>query len=1102
AARIERKARLNYGVAETGEPVDHRQVIEKAMAEGKPVPATVLATYPDLKPAAVDAEKPAEMPKVENEGNIDGKNKWSIAPYRYAKNSVVLRTDSNDIFKTRIVRVAEALGGRYVGRAKGYVMTEKRAREAVRLTEEGWDANAISNRLIAPKSREEDVNLSFIQVPDGGLEFGEITNAIGKHIRRQAGKIMLREGNAAWGRKHIDERHGRDMLALGYAGVPDFVADIGSNFDAIYQGEGSTLILVKMDKPHGKMNVILELEKHSDGDIEFYDVKNATPIRADQFKNKSPIWTKEKPLVGFVGPNETSADADSLIPKDSSGNVSVANQPAEGKPAAVNAKKEAKSTTEPKRKIEDAGETLVWNKKNPWLRNGVTWDAIKAQNETLRAALVKKEKVWPRPKWEDFLSDLPENMQKSVTLAARTIKDVYDALPTAPSDKSDAGLQAYIDAVSKVRDASEAFLKDEKAVVDFLAAVVDSNKSRMAGMQGQQINIASLFKDEYRNASRPVFSAIFPKTHAANRIQDAERPLMRIIGNKAVAAMQVDTDQIIKAMKDIENGWPASREAWERQGYQIIGGDGISVDYTASTRYRTNEPYVSILFSSGKRRIANHIVDGATSQDDPGVQSFVKEFIGKTAGKSLLLDKRNDIVSIHDTADSAKEAAREATRRTGGNGPKETGTTVDEAVREGVERRTGDVTEDQTKEAFGFRGVNFGKYVKQDQRQAHLNAAYDALYDLADTLGVPPRALGLNGMLGLAIGAQGSGMALAHFVPGQNEINITRDKGAGSLAHEWGHALDHYFATQAGLARDGDPFLSEHAERSSTIQRYAMEDGRRVVKTEPRFSDGIRPEIVAAFAEISRSMNKIEVSREEHAANQSAYVEIVQADLNRIVNRLGLTEKAASAGVSDMLAKIRNGDIGKYVVFDEKSRKRQKPAGGENIKALGDVTGLSVADMLALHDAAVSLRYAKDQKAASNTHLPQKTTDYRRASRTADKEKGGKQYWATNLEMFARAFESFVFDRVKTGGARNDYLVRAGKDVGELYPQGVEREAINAAFKTLVDAIETKETDKGVALYSKASNKSWYYSQLAKAIEQSPDRVFTTGTQVKLWLAG
>lgn len=741
-----------------------------------------------------------------------------------------------------------------------------------------------------------------------------------------------------------------------------------------------------------------------------------------------------------------------------------------GKPAAVDAKKEEKSPTEPKRKIEDAGETLVWNKKNPWLRNGVTWDAVKAQNETLRAALVKKEKVWPRPKWEDFLADLPENMQKAVTLAARLVKDVYDALPTAPSDKSDAGLQAYIEAVTKVRDASEAFLKDEKAVVSFLAAIVDRAKPMLTAERGRPVSLSALSREDLRNAARPIFAAVFPKTQAANRIQDEERQLSRIIGNKAMGAMQVDNDQAVRAMKDIENGWPASREAWERQGYQVIGGDGISVDYIASTRYSTNEPYVSILFRTGKRRIAHHIVDGATSQDDPRVQSFANEFIGKMAGKSLLLDKGDNIVSIHDTEKDAKEAARELVRRSGGKSFKETGTSVDDAVREGVERRTGDVTEDQTKEAFGFRGVNFGNYVKQDQRQAHLNAAYDALYDLADTLGVPPKALGLNGMLGLAIGAQGSGMALAHFVPGQNEINITRDKGAGSLAHEWGHALDHYFATQAGLARDGHPFLSEHAERSSTIQRYVMEDGRRVIKTEPRFSDGIRPEIVAAFAEISRRMNKIEVSREEHAANQSAYIETVQADLNRIVNRLGLTEKAASAGVSDVLDKVRSGDVGEYVVFDDKSRKRLKPSGGENIKALGDATGLSVADMLSLHDAAVSLKYAKDQKAASNTHLPQKTTDYRRASRAEDKKKGGKTYWSTNLEMFARAFESFVFDRVKAGGARNDYLVRAGKDVGELYPHGVEREAINAAFKTLVDTIETKEDDKGVALYSKSGN--------------------------------
>lgn len=163
----------------------------------------------------------------------------------------------------------------------------------------------------------------FIESPAGSLEFGEITNEIGREIRRQSGFIRLREGDAAWGRAHIEARHGRDILSLGYSGVAEFVADVAGNFDAIYEGDGKTLILAKLDKPFGKMNVVLELQKNTQGDIEFYDVKNATPIRADQFKNKTPIWAKEKPLGDTVGPNGSSADADPLIPRGSSGNSNI-----------------------------------------------------------------------------------------------------------------------------------------------------------------------------------------------------------------------------------------------------------------------------------------------------------------------------------------------------------------------------------------------------------------------------------------------------------------------------------------------------------------------------------------------------------------------------------------------------------------------------------------------------------------------------------------------------------------------------------------------------------------------------------------------------------
>ena len=100
---------------------------------------------------------------------------------------------------------------------------------------------------------------------------------------------------------------------------------------------------------------------------------------------------------------------------------------------------------------------------------------------------------------------------------------------------------------------------------------------------------------------------------------------------------------------------------------------------------------------------------------------------------------------------------------------------------------------------FGFRGVQFGNWANQADRQMALNQGYDALLDLAKIIGVPPKAISLNGELGIAFGARGSGSALAHYEPDEIVINLTKTKGAGSLAHEWWHALDNYFARAAGV---------------------------------------------------------------------------------------------------------------------------------------------------------------------------------------------------------------------------------------------------------------------------------------------------------------
>lgn len=124
------------------------------------------------------------------------------------------------------------------------------------------------------------------------------------------------------------------------------------------------------------------------------------------------------------------------------------------------------------------------------------------------------------------------------------------------------------------------------------------------------------------------------------------------------------------------------------------------------------------------------------------------------------------------------------------------------APREGRDWRAGqDIGPEVFHATFGFRGVQFGNYVEKDRRQQDLNDAWDALHDLADVLGWQPRALSLNGRLGLAFGARGRGginAAAAHYEPNQQVINLTKTRGPGSMAHEWFHALDNAMAREEG----------------------------------------------------------------------------------------------------------------------------------------------------------------------------------------------------------------------------------------------------------------------------------------------------------------
>lgn len=85
-----------------------------------------------------------------------------------------------------------------------------------------------------------------------------------------------------------------------------------------------------------------------------------------------------------------------------------------------------------------------------------------------------------------------------------------------------------------------------------------------------------------------------------------------------------------------------------------------------------------------------------------------------------------------------------------------------------------------------------------------------------------------------------------------------------------------------------------------------------------------------------------------------------------------------------------------------------------------------------------------------------------------------KPYWSTDVEMAARAFERYVQDKAKAAGVENDFLVniRKADDHGSpetyAYPTDVELDGgIRQAFDNLFRTLKTRETDRGVAFYSR-----------------------------------
>ena len=178
-----------------------------------------------------------------------------------------------------------------------------------------------------------------------------------------------------------------------------------------------------------------------------------------------------------------------------------------------------------------------------------------------------------------------------------------------------------------------------------------------------------------------------------------------------------------------------------------------------------------------------------------------------------------------------------------------------------------------------LRGVQWGNYVTDEERKHHATKSVEALVDLADVLGIRPEDVSLEGELGLAIGARGTGNALAHYEPDQKVINLTRSGGVGSLAHEWGHALDHYLAG----------FRSDFMSDDYRFTHRSVQHGR-VWKIEPANAKNSRLKL----EELERSEMRSAYRQFFESPEYQQYYQRVRQHVQELVRSRQMSEKKAS----------------------------------------------------------------------------------------------------------------------------------------------------------------------------------------------------------------
>ncbi|PLT26675.1 LPD5 domain-containing protein [Pseudoalteromonas sp. MelDa3] len=429
--------------------------------------------------------------------------------------------------------------------------------------------------------------------------------------------------------------------------------------------------------------------------------------------------------------------------------------PAENSQATVKQPSNKKEQASPQESIDDFGEKLGGARKDAW---GGFSEAIQDQKSTTELPL---SKAWPEPNYKELV-EKGANAESAALIAA-----MRSEIPSKP--RVARKVARWAEKVNTLKSFAADLMSGDRNVASVMQRM-RNHSSKLAAVVDAIPSIAKADIDTLKNV-------------ADYRISSGS---FSIFGGKTYSPSKV---------------------------FYFIERNGRPVYDGASETLSNVQALLTKVIKAEQTDNAN-ATSGKKSKISVYRDRYTKDiYLGwKGAGGVLKIKSFDDLGAARDHLKNNREEVEQTLQKI-----KETPSMRKpvNAERIGPERYAENVTPDTFGETFGFRGVEFGNWVEQAKRQKNLNQAYDGLMDLAEALDLPPKALSLNGKLGLAFGARGKGgknPAAAHYEPNSVVINLTKKAGAGSLAHEWWHALDNYFGKQ----RPNTEFITESPYTLST----------------------------------------------------------------------------------------------------------------------------------------------------------------------------------------------------------------------------------------------------------------------------------------------